>query len=431
MCPPSGMGFPCLNSPNSFSMKPFPFFLLVLTCASHASALSLSLGEVASRVRVHHPALKAARLAIEEARGRQLGSGRLSNPTFGYDFQNQSNVSPQTGVFSIDQSFPITRRLSLEKKLTSQLVTAAELEIRDVERKLISDAQQQVVQLLTIAKQRALRQQQTELAQKLSEFARERAKAGEVSPLDAKQVQLDAQRLRVESRLLEAQSVSLLGQLKPMLGLRSEDALSISGDLPDMSLPGQSSWMMRPDYQLAQTKIAAAQTGKDLAKAKRMPDVTAGLFASREMQDVTTTQRERTGFVGFRISIPLPFWNRNQGEIAEKAAAAERARLESEALAVQINGEAGTARREMETNASIVRETRDTLLPLAMEQMTAMQKAYESGQADLLSVLRARDQRLQLEASSLDALRDFHLARIRYEAATGKHSPVTSTKQER
>ena len=217
MCPPSGMGFPCLNSPNSFSMKPFPFLLLVLTCASHASALSLSLGEVASRVRIHHPALKAARLAIEEARGRQLGSGRLSNPTFGYDFQNQSNVSPQTGVFSIDQSFPITRRLSLEKKLTSQLVTAAELEIRDVERKLISDAQQQVVQLLTLSKQRALRQQQTELAQKLSEFASGRAKAGEVSPLDAKQVQLDAQRLRVESRLLEAQSVSLLGQLKPML----------------------------------------------------------------------------------------------------------------------------------------------------------------------------------------------------------------------
>lgn len=401
-----------------------PFLILLLASLSTASALDLSLSDIATRVRYHHPVLKAARLAVEEAKGRQLGAGRLSNPTFGYDFQNQSNVSPQTGVFSIDQSFPITRRLSLEKKLTSQLVEAAALEVRDAERKLIAEAQQQVVQLLTIGKQRALRQQQTELAQKLSDFASGRAKAGEVSPLDAKQVQLDAQRLRVESRLLEAQSVSLLGQLKPMLGLRSEDALSITGDLPAMVMPASTSWMMRPDYLLAQTKVAAAQTGKDLAKAKRLPDVTAGFFASREMQDVTPTQRERTGFIGFRISIPLPFWNRNQGEIAEKAASAERARLESEALAVQINGEAGTARREMETNASIVRETRDSLLPLAVEQMAAMQKAYESGQADLLAVLRARDQRLQLEAASLDALRDFHLARIRYEAATGKHAPA-------
>jgi len=396
-----------------------------LASLSSAPALDLSLSDIASRVRFHHPALKAARLTIEEARGRQLGSGRLSNPSLSMDWRTESRIEPGSTLLAFEQSFPVTRRLSLEKKLTSQLVTAAELELRDVERKLISEAQQQVVQLLTISKQRALRQQQTELAQNLSDFASGRAKAGEVSPLDAKQVQLDAQRLRVESRLLEAQSVSLLGQLKPVLGLRSEDVLRISGDLPVMSLPAQSSWMMRPDYQLAQTKIAAAQTDRDLAKSKRMQDVTLGFVGGPEQQDIPGEGMQRTGFIGFRISIPLPFWNRNQGEIAEKAAAAERARLESEALAVQINGEAGTARREMETNASIVRETRDTLLPLAVEQMSAMQKAYESGQADLLSVLRARDQRLQLEAASLDALRDFHLARIRYEAAIGKHAPAS------
>jgi cobalt-zinc-cadmium efflux system outer membrane protein len=172
---------------------------------------------------------------------------------------------------------------------------------------------------------------------------------------------------------------------------------------------------------MAQTKSEAAQTDQQLALAKRVPDVTAGLFGAHEMQDVTPTQRERTGFIGFRLSIPLPLWNRNQGEIAEKAASAERARLETEALAMQIDGEAGTARREMETNASIVRETRDTLVPLAVQQAEEMQKAYEKGQADLLGVLRSADQRLQLEAAALDAERDFHLARIRYEAATGHH----------
>lgn len=403
-------------------MKSSVLFLLVLSFAGHAAALTVSLPDIPQRVRAHHPALKAARLAIAEAQGRQLGSGRLSNPSFNYDFQNQSHVSPQTGVFSFDQAFPVTRRLSLEKKLTSQLVQAATLEVRDVERKLIADAQQQVVRLLTLTRQKDLRQQQTELAQKLADFAEGRAKAGEVSPLDAKQVRLDSQRLRVEFRLLEAQSVSLLGQLKPMLGLRAEDTLSISGDLPPMELPTVTLWTVRPDYQLAQTKIIAAETDQSLARANRVQDVKMGLFASNEMQDVPGTGRVRTGYIGFRFSLPLPFWNRNQGAIAEKAAATERARLERDALAMQINSESGTARKEMETNASIVRETRENLLPLAAEQMDAMQKAYEAGQADLQSVLRSRDQRLQLESSTLDALRDFHLARIRYEAAVGKHS---------
>lgn len=406
-----------------FFLKRMKTILVLLLCLSSASALTLPLGDIARRVRTHHPALKAARLAIEEARGRHLGAGRLTNPTVGYDLQNQSNVSPQTGIFSIDQSFPLTRRLSLEKKHTAQLVEAAELEVRDVERKLIAEARAHAVKLLTLSRQRMLRQQQTELAQKLADFAHGRAKAGEVSPLDAKQVQLDSQRLRIESRLLEAESVTLLGQLKPMLGLRSEDSLVISGEWPSLALPGAVAWQKRPDYHLAQTKVAAAQTAQDLAKARRVPDVSAGFFASREMQDVTPTNRERTGFLGFRISIPLPFWNRNQGEIAEKAAAAERARLESEALALQINSEAGTARKEMETNASIVRETRDSLLPLALQQAAEMQKAYEAGQTDLLSVLRAQEQRLQLESAALNAERDFHLARIRYEAATGSSLP--------
>jgi len=400
-------------------MKSFCLFLLLYPCASHALALTISLTEIAPRVRSHHPSLQAARLTINEAYGRHLGAGRLPNPSFNYNFQNQSRVSPQTQVFAFDQSFPITKRLSLEKKLTTQLVKAAELEVLDAERKLVAESRTLAVKLLTIARQRDLRQQQTSLAQKLAEFAEGRAKTGEFSSLDAKQVQLDAQKLRIESRLLEAESVALLGQLKPMLGIMSEDALVITGVLPALKVPGNTSWQQRPDYQLAQTKIAAANTDKDLAKARRLQDVTAGFFASREMQDVTPTNREHTGYVGFHVSLPLPFWNRNQGEIAEKTAAAERSQLESAALAMQINGEAGTAKKEMETNASIVFETRQTLLPLAQEQAAEIQKAYESGQANLLTVLRARDQRLQLESAVLNAERDFHLARIRYEAATG------------
>lgn len=54
--------------------------------------------------------------------------------------------------------------------------------------------------------------------------------------------------------------------------------------------------------------------------------------------------------------------------------------------------------------------------------------SFKTGEADLLSVLRAREQQLELEAAILDASRDFHLARIRYEAAVGLHAPAASGK---
>ncbi len=394
-----------------------PFSILLFACGS-ASALTLPLSGIASRVRTHHPMLKAARLVVGEARGRLLGSGRLANPTAEFSFQNESKASPRTALYSLDQAFPLTRRLALEKQLAAQLVTAAEQEVRDAERRFIAEARSQAVKMLAIGKQRALRQQQTELARKLSDFARGRAEKGELSPLDAAQAQVDAQRLLLEGRKLETESIGLLGTLKPMLGVAPDDSLILSGDLPALAMPGVTPWQMRADYQMARTKVSAAQTDAALAHSRRMQDVSAGLFMAQEKQ-----QGVVNGYVGFRISIPLPFWNRNQGEIATKQATAERQRLEAEALGAQIASEAGTARKEMHANADLVRETRDKLLPLVLEQTTKLEKAYETGQADLLSVLRARDQRLQLESAALDATRDFHLARIRYESATGATQP--------
>ncbi|HEY1081372.1 MAG TPA: TolC family protein [Prosthecobacter sp.] len=394
-------------------------FLFGLAAAWPASATTFSLSEIAPRVRSHHPQLKAARWAVEEARGRQLGAGRLPNPTLGAQFQNESRVSPRSTEFSLDQAFPVTRRLRLEKQLSAQLVSAAELEVKDAERKFVAEARSLAVRLLALEKQKALRQQQTQLARKLSGFAKDRADAGELSPLDASQAQVDAQRLTLEARKIEIETVSVQGELKPMLGLSPSDALKLAGDLPALAVPRKTSWQQRPDYQLAQTKNQAAETDAALAHARRYGDVSAGFFAAREQQDVAPRRTEYSGFVGFRISIPLPLWNRNQGEIAEKKAGVERARSETEALATQIVSEAETAKREMEANASLVSETRDKLLPLVQEQTARLEKAYESGQTDLLTVLRAREQRLQLEAAALDAARDFHLALIRYEAAVG------------
>lgn len=392
------------------------FLLLAVGC--FAGELALPLSDIATRVRVHHPVLKAARMAVAEARGRQLGSGRLANPTAEFSFQNESKASPRTAIYSLDQAFPITKRLTLEKQLTSQLVAAAELEVRDAERRFIAEARQHAVQIIALDQQRALRQQQRELALKLSDFAKGRADKGELSPLDAGQAQVDAQRLILDARRLDTQRTTLLGALKPMLGVAPQDDLIIRGDLPALVMPGVTPWQRRADYQLAQTKTTAAQTNVALANAKRVQDVSAGLFTAQEKQ-----QGVNTGYVGFRFSIPLPFWNRNQGEIAEKNATAERQRLEAEALGKQIASEADTARREMQANADLARETRDKLLPLVVEQTQKLEKAYETGQTDLLTVLRARDQRLQLEAAALDAARDFHLARIRYESATGAVQP--------
>jgi cobalt-zinc-cadmium efflux system outer membrane protein len=59
-------------------------------------------------------------------------------------------------------------------------------------------------------------------------------------------------------------------------------------------------------------------------------------------------------------------------------------------------------------------------MPLAAQQSAAAEDAYRKGQGELQAVFRSREKRLELSSARLDALRGFHLARVRYEAAIGQ-----------
>lgn len=402
-----------------------PLFALILSlCAPAVFAgtnVTVSLKQSAAYTREHNPDLAAARMRIAEAKGRLLGAGRLSNPELGIEFNTDRKGRENTVSVTFDQRFPVTARLRLEKRLSRQQVRAAELEVIEQERLIIAETQALLVKLISVGEQRTLRQHQVKLAQELSSFASDRAEKGEISPLDAAQAQVDSQRLILEARKLESERVALLGEVKPKLGISATSTLTVSDTLPVPVMPKDASWQGRPDFQLAQTREESSLTEVKLAEAAKWSDFSAGLMWDGERTEGVQSM-ERTGFFGVRVSLPLPFWNRNQGEIAEKNAAATRASLETKALVAGITNQVIAAREEMATNAQLANETRNKLLPLVEQQTNKLEEAYATGQTDLLTILRAREQKLQLEAATLEATRDFHLARIRYEAATAQHA---------
>lgn len=404
----------------------FTFLTQLILGASLLPAATITLDGVPTQVQKHNPQLAAARLRVEEARARLLGSGRLANPELGFDLKHDYRFAEGSIGIGFDQKFPLTSRLRLEKTVSEKFIAAAALEVQDAERKLIAEAQTLVVKLLSIEQQRALRKEQGELAAKLSDFVSSRVNTGEISPLDAAQAQVDSQRILLEGSKLETERVSAIGALKPLLGVSAEAALTISGKMPPTAMPGRASWEKRADYQLSRVTEDTAQSEIELARSKKWADASAGLFLEGERMEDAPDGITRAGFFGLRFSLPLPLWNKNEGEIAEKTAAAQRAALQTKAIASEITNEAAAARAEMEASLKLATETREKLLPLISEQTEKLDKAYESGQTDLITVLRARDQRLQMEAAVLDATRDFHLARIRYEAATGKHAPASA-----
>ncbi|CAN5787215.1 TolC family protein [soil metagenome] len=405
----------------------FPMHLRILLtlslCSSAlADTISLPLGSTPSYVKQHNLELASARLRIEEAKGRLMQSGRLSNPDLGFELKHDRRFDEGAMALSFDQKFPLTSRLRLEKTLSGKAVTVAELEVEAVELKLITEAQSLVIKLLSLEQQRPLRKKQSDLALKLSDFAAKRAGTGEVSLLDATQAQVDSQRILLAGQQLETGRISHLGQLKNLLGVSHTDSLIVIGTLPGIALPGRkTNWEKRPDYQLSKLKEESSRLEVDLARSRKWEDLTAGVFVEGERMMDAPSGLERTGYLGFRLSLPLPLWNKNEGEVQEKTASVERSLLETKTLSSQIQNEAATAWAEMMAYAKLAADTEEKLLPLVLKQTENLEKAYQQGQTDLFTVLRSSEQKLQLETATLEAARDFHLARIRYEAVAGSN----------
>ena len=374
-----------------------------------------------SRIRAQNPDLSAARLRIQEALGRMNQSGRLSNPTLETSFEHNPRFREGKFEIGFSQRFPVTGRLQLEKDVSLSELKSAEAEVREVERLLIGQARELVVKLLANRQRRELLREQISVSKEFSDSLSDIAAKGEGSALDAGQAKLEATSLSMEIRQLSASETSLTGELKPLLGMLPGESLSVSGTLPTPSLPStRAHSTKRPDFQIATLQAQAAAQGVALEQARRYDDIEGGFFAAAERTEDAPNGYDNEAIIGLRFQIALPFWNKNEGAIQAAEARKQRKEMETIALGRGIRLEAEAARAEMAEWKRLIDEINSTILPLAAEQSQLAEDAFRKGQGDIQSVLRSREKRLQLSAAKLDALREFHLARVRYQTALGQ-----------
>lgn len=387
------------------------------------SGLIVGLDTIPQRVRMNNPSLAAARWRIAEAEARLRGSGLRENPELEAGFDHNSNLREGRIEVGLSQRFPVTDRLLLERQISDTEVLQARAEVKEVERTLIVEARTLLIEVIGLRKQQTLRTEQVEVASSLAGFISQAASKGELSPLDAGQAKLDAAKLKAEIPSLKAAELAATGKLKPLLGMRPSDTLHIAGnDLPSPRFAKSSVHLsQRPDYQAAQLAAQASAQSIALEEAKRYDDVEVGVVAGLERNEDAPEGFDTEGIIGLRVKLALPFWQKNEAAIQEARARTIRKEMETTALGEEIMHEAEAAYQEMLEWAALIQSLDQELLPQAAKQAAESEKAYREGLGDLQAILRAREQQLQLSDSQIETLKQFHLARVRYEAVTGQN----------
>ena len=404
-----------------------PSILLFLTCAASAWAgsVTLSVEGAADYALKHNPTLAAARLRIEEARGRLQQSGRLSNPELELDFTRNTIGREGSAGIALMQRLPLTARLRHERAVSRAELAAAESEVRDAGRKLTAEVRTAAVKLLALGGQRELRAKQLGNSRELFGFLRKRVETGEASAVDASQVELESRQIEIENLQLTADEAVLLGDLRPLLGIAGSDRIAITGALPaPRAIPSAGEVTARPDLLAAQSRAEAARSVVLEQRARRWEDIGAGISYTRDRTLDAPEPIETEQIIGFRFSMALPVWNDNSGRIREAQAAAARAEKEVDATRLGANAEVVAAVSAMSAYGKLISELDGKVLPTATQIVEQLRGSYSTGQTAVTDVLRARTRLLELQRQRLDALRDYHLARIRHASATASAMPA-------
>ena len=131
--------------------------------------------------------------------------------------------------------------------------------------------------------------------------------------------------------------------------------------------------------------------------------------------------REITGehSTGPRIAIPIPIFNFGQGVKARSEAKLRQLQQRYLGLAVQIRSDVRVARDRMLNARAIVDYSGTTVLPLRRRVVEESQLQYNAMQISQFDLLRAKQEEVNAARQSVEAQRDYWVARAELEKAVG------------
>ncbi len=389
---------------------------------------------LAQSARQRKADLLAAQQAIEVARGRLKQAGARPNPSVSTEYTTQRLTTGEEEYdFAIEYSQPLEMggKRSKRQRLARLELERAEREYAYREAQLTAQLRSSFAEALAAIESARLTEQQLHLNEQILRAIEARLSAGDASQLERNLLRAEHNRLKAQLVLAEARLKLSFAGLKALAGLEQTVPLRLRGSLQDYSfdftatLEGlqEIALLHRQDLEGLRLAEEEAEARLELARAEAVPDLT---IFGRYGQDNSVFEDTLIGkltdpdkSLSFGVSVPLPLFNRNRGNIAAEASARVQARHLREAGAQQVAREVAEALARLEAAQASLKVYEQELLPVARENLHILRAAYELGEQQLLDVLSEQRRLLEAEQLYIEALKEKALAFIELERTTG------------
>jgi outer membrane protein, heavy metal efflux system len=394
------------------------------------AATQITLEQAIALALANSPSIKAARTQIQQNQAQEITANLRPNPVLSWDSQF---IPVFSGDFSTDtlnnlQQFDVgvgylfergrKRQNRLQAARDQTAVTAAQ--VADTERTLIFNVSQQFINVLLANSTLQFALEDLRSFQETVNISEERYRAGDISEGDYLKIKLQLLQFQTDVSSARVAKVQALGSLRALVGYASlPHDYDCAGDLayqpltaalPDLQAKALAE---RPDLQAAKKGVKAANSQISLAKADGKVDVNA----SASFSHVSGTSSTSLFF-----NVPLPFFNRNQGEIARTRFALTQAEFTAKASEDTVLTDVTNAYEAASSNQDVVKLYVSGYLKEAQDSRDISQYAYKGGAATLLDFLDAERSYRSIELAYRQALAAYMLSLEQLRQAAGIRS---------
>lgn len=387
--------------------------------AIDAQQLPLTLQQALQAAYAGNPGLRAASQAIGIADGGRIQAGVIPNPELGLSTEGTDRRSRV-------ETAQITQTIELGGKRGARIAAAEQERLLAVQAvnvrraALRADVMAAYLEALTAQERVGLAEAAIDVASRATNAASRRVTAGKISPVEQTRSSVAEAAVRLELTQAAADLTSAKRKLAALMG--SSRTIAQSLQMPDVeftAVPTMTELEQRlgasPQLRQAEAQVGRQDALVGVERSARVPDLTVTVGSQRD--------RERGGGSEaiFGVSIPLPLFNRNQGNMLSALRRADQARDELEAERLRLYEEIADARQRAEVAQLQINTLKSDMLPAAQQAYDASVTGFELGKFGFLDVLDTQRALIQARSLYLRALSD------RYRAATDIERIVPAT----
>ena len=390
-------------------------------------ATRMTLADLEQLAMSNNPTLEQAAAGVEVERGSFQQAGLYPNPQIGYvnGSSNRSGVRQSNGAF-FSQEIVTAGKLQKAQAWEANEVNKVAWDLEAQRTRVLTDVKIRYYDVLGAQHAVVTLQKLERIADRGLATVRQLYEAKSASRADMLQAKIQLETVRASLDEATERHTAAWQQLANVIGLPDIETTLLDGKL-DENLPAldmRASWEQllarSPQLRSAEAERDHAHAELTLAEAQAIPNIT--LQAVAEYDRVT-----QASTVSTLAALPLPIFNRNQGNIYRAASDIRVACSEIERTKLVLRDLLAESFRRYQTSLKQAKRFQDSILPDSQENLDLTEQGYKAGEASFLQVLTARQTYIEAQLTYVESLTELRKVTAEIEGLqlTGGLNPAS------